>query len=78
VRVGISRGWADQNWWTSVGQYIDVTDLADGRYRLRASADDANWFTESDETNNYTWVDIRIKGKSVTLLGYGPSVSRIA
>jgi hypothetical protein len=55
-------------------QYIDVTGLGPGRYRLLATADFNNWFLESDETNNATWVDIQLRGKgnSIKILGYGP------
>jgi hypothetical protein len=35
----------------------DECGLSDGRYRLRATADDSNWFKEADEDNNRTWVD---------------------
>jgi subtilase family serine protease len=35
-------------------QYIDITGLKSGRYRLQATADASNWFTESNESNNTT------------------------
>jgi subtilase family serine protease len=34
--------------------------LNSGRYRLRATADPANWFAELNNTNNSTWVNIRL------------------
>ena len=77
VKMGLSRGWGDRYEWNVVGQYIDVTGLADGRYRLWATADRANWFKESDETNNSTWADIRIRGEQASVIRYGPSARPI-
>ena len=56
-------------------QWVDITGKAAGRYRLWATADPENWFIEADDTNNFTWVDLQIRGKggSVRVLGYGPS-----
>ena len=34
--------------------------LADGVYRLWADADPSDWFRETNETNNRTWVDLRL------------------
>ena len=41
-------------------QSVEVTGLADGVYRLSAVADPDGWLTEADETNNGTWVDLRL------------------
>ena len=41
-------------------QWIDITGLKSGRYRLRATADPANWFAETNNTNNSAWVDLRL------------------
>jgi len=76
-RMGISRGWGDAYSWRTVGQYIDVTALDDGRYRLRTTADMDNWFLESNETNNVTWADIRIQGSRVSVIRYGPSAQPV-
>jgi hypothetical protein len=78
VTMGLSRGWGDTYWANTVGQYLDITGLADGRYRLRVmadgdSTDGSNRFLESDETNNSTWADLQITGNTVTVLQYGPS-----
>jgi hypothetical protein len=78
VTMGLSRGWGDRYGANTVGQYLDITGLADGRYRLRAmadgdSADGFDRFLESDETNNSTWADLQITGNTVTVLEYGPS-----
>jgi hypothetical protein len=73
VTMGLSVGWGDIYKYTLPDQYINVTGLASGRYRLWATADDNNWFLESDDTNNYTWVDIQLRSSSVKVVKYGPS-----
>ncbi len=76
-RMGISRGWGDRYGSSTFGQYIDITDASSGRYELRATADKHNWFLESDENNNFTWVEIQISGKSVSVIAYGPAARPI-
>jgi hypothetical protein len=71
--MGLSRGWGDLYNWNLPDQYIDVTGLTSGRYKLQATADVPNWFLEGSETNNFTWVDIKISGSSVSVITYGPS-----
>lgn len=78
VTMGLSRGWGDTYPWGLVGQFLDITGLPDGRYRLRVtadgnSADGSDRFLESDETNNSTWADLQITGDTVTVLEYGSS-----
>jgi len=75
VTMGLSVGWGDTYYWNLAYQWVDITGLAAGRYRLWATADPENWFIEADNTNNFTWVDLQIRGKggSVRVLGYGPS-----
>lgn len=73
--MGLSVGWGDLYSHTLPDQYIDITRLAPGKYRLKAIADPSQWFTESNTSNNETWVDIQInKGNGVKVLSYGPSV----
>lgn len=76
VSMGLSVGWGDEYPWNFTGQYIDITSVANGKYRLRATADQSGLFAEASEANNATWVDIslsRRKGKtSVKVLRYGP------
>ena len=78
VRMGLSRGWGDKYGAGTIGQYIDITNLPSGRYRLRATADAPNWFLESDDTNNFTWVEIQISGNSVSVRSYGPAAQPIS
>lgn len=73
VSMGLSSGWGDLYSATLPDQYVDITGLKRGSYRLKGTADAENWFEESDETNNSTWVDLRVKkGGRVKVTGYGP------
>jgi Lysyl oxidase len=78
LTMGLSPGWADPYSWLLTDQQLDVTELPDGDYRLAATADPDGWFRESNEHNNRTWVDLRIRKNSagslrMKVLGYGPS-----
>jgi hypothetical protein len=74
VTMGLSVGWSDQYSWNLPDQYIDITNLTAGRYVLNVVADAGNWFEESNESNNATWVELQIKGKGAPkILGFGPS-----
>jgi len=54
LRMGISVGYGDRYGSTLRDQYIDVTSLTSGNYRLYATADLAGQFTETNEANNTT------------------------
>ncbi|MBA2625660.1 MAG: hypothetical protein H0U89_08660 [Acidimicrobiia bacterium] len=73
VLMGLSVGWGDRYRAGLVDQYIDITGLGSGQYRLTATADQSGWFWESREDNNATWVDLRLRGSKVSVIGYGPS-----
>lgn len=78
VTLGVSVGWGDMYGFWLPGQWIDVTNLSDGKYRLRATADPDGWFTELNDTNNSTWVDIaltthRKQGTRIRVIAYGPN-----
>jgi hypothetical protein len=74
VTMGLSVGWGDVYYYTLPDQYIDITGLAAGRYRLQATADPANWFLETNDSNNFTWVDLQLTHNGKTrVLGYGPA-----
>src|SRR5215211_1746705 len=77
VFMGLSRGWGDIYRTTTVDQFIGITNLKSGRYRLRATADKPNWFSETNNSNNFTWVDIRIRGSKVHVIRYGPAAQPI-
>ena len=63
IAMGLSIGWGDTYPFNLPGQRIDVTDLADGRYRLWADVDESGWFREASRANNRTWVDILLTSK---------------
>ena len=52
LRTGLSIGWGDKYAWFLPGQYIDITGLTSGNYRLRAIADPSDWFQEVNNANN--------------------------
>lgn len=72
VPMGVSRNWGDVYPSTFRFQWVDITDLPDGEYRLSVIADPAEVpggsFIEADETNNVGWAEIRIDGRQVTVL----------
>ena len=72
VTMGLAPGWGDVYPWTLPDQWIDVTKLARGKYRLRAVANEGIGFVESTTANNGTWVDVKIGRRSVTVLSTGP------
>ena len=58
--MGLTPGWGDVYDFKLPGQSIDVSDLADGSYRLWAMADEQAWFREVTRDNNLTWVDFEL------------------
>jgi lysyl oxidase len=74
VRMGVSVKWGDIYPSTIAFQWVDITGVPDGTYRLKVFADAARdespggTFIESDDTNNVGWVKIRIEGADVTIL----------
>jgi len=75
--MGLSPGWGDPYPWILPDQRLLLTGLKDGVYRLWATADPSGWFREANETNNATWVDIRLNLHAspprVEVVGRGPS-----
>jgi hypothetical protein len=73
VMMGLSIGWGDRYHASLPGQYIDITGVPAGDYRLTVRVDPSSWFQETNEGNNATWVNLRINTDgSLTILGYGP------
>jgi len=75
VDMGLSVGWGDTYSVRLPDQWIDVSGLTAGRYRLIATADPQGQFFEGNEANNVTWVDVQLNGKgpnSVKIIAYGP------
>lgn len=78
LRMGLSVGWGDMYPSYLPDQYIDITDLPNGKYRLYAEADASNWFAESNDSNNFTWTDIAISSRKngsvrVRVIARGPA-----
>jgi lysyl oxidase len=71
--MGLSVGWGDLYGRNLPDQYIDITGLTSGRYRLTGTADPSDWFLESNNANNFSWIDIQLKGSKARIVAYGPS-----
>ncbi len=52
LRMGVTEGWRDVYEWNVTLQWVDVSDLAPGNYRLAAESDPYDIVVETDETNN--------------------------
>jgi hypothetical protein len=74
VIQGLSVGWGDTYPPTLPDQYIDVTGLPNGVYRLRQTADWDNWFVETNENNNGAWSDISITSTTATIIDSGGGI----
>jgi Lysyl oxidase len=72
VLMGTSRGWGDIYRWSIAFQWIDITGLPNGKYKVRVVIDPpiatGGFFRESDESNNRSWTKIRIGSSGVTVL----------
>lgn len=73
-RQGITRGWGDVYDWYIPDQYIEVSGVADGFYRLEFCADPFNEIEEESETNNcivnHIWLSgVDTPDKQVRVLG---------
>ncbi|HEX5041051.1 MAG TPA: lysyl oxidase family protein [Candidatus Limnocylindria bacterium] len=78
VREGVSVGWADLYPWNFAYQWIDITGLAGGTYRLRATADQPNYFYETNSLDNcvYATIVIPSTGSNVQVLGRGDTCGK--
>ena len=71
-RVGVSVGWGDRYPWDFVFQWIDITGLPGGTYRVRATVDIHDFYRETDEFDNCVWSEVRIPAL-VGQQGEGPA-----
>jgi hypothetical protein len=71
VHHGVSVGWGDTYPATLPDQYIDITGVPNGSYRVQVTADWADWFKEVSGSNNTSWADITISGTTVTIVRTG-------
>ncbi len=60
VRMGLSVGYGDDYPPSFAHQWMDVTGLAAGIYRICATVDPLGDFREMSESNNQRWTDVRI------------------
>jgi hypothetical protein len=72
-KMGISMGWADVYPATIAYQWVDVTSLPTGDYRLCTTPNPEAAWLETDYTNNSAWIDLHVNvgSKEVTILGQG-------
>ena len=68
---GISVGWGDTYGAGIEGQSLDITNVLDGKYALKSTADPVNRLTESNDNNNAMIIYIKIAKGTVTVLS-GP------
>lgn len=66
--TGLTVGWGDKYAYNLSGQSIDITSLPDGRYWLVSAADYQDRLFETNNSNNWAAVKIKISGTSVTEL----------
>ena len=75
AKIGTSVGWGDRYGYTLAFQWIDITGLTPGRYKLIGTVDAQNYYLESDETNNTTWTILQLNGNNtVNVIQRGPHV----
>lgn len=60
ITVGISVGWADIYDWAVAYQWIDITGLASGDYRMCITANPRGVLHEATRKDNETWTDITL------------------
>jgi hypothetical protein len=60
ITKGISVGWADDYFPTTTYQWIDITTLPKGVYRLCAKVNPVGDWLESNRSNNFYWRDVYV------------------
>lgn len=72
-KMGISVGWADEYPASIAYQWVNVTGLPVGDYRLCTTPNPDGAWLERDYTNNSAWIDLRVNigAKQVTIIGQG-------
>ena len=78
---GLASGWADSYHQSTPLQELDVTGLAAGVYYLTHLADPDGHWLESNDANNFTWVQFRLSrtgaNPEVTVLDRSPCVPSV-
>ncbi|WJZ65503.1 lysyl oxidase family protein [Kocuria rosea] len=73
VTMGLSVGWGDLYYASLTDQYIDITGLKQGRYRLNSTVDANGWFREQNDGNNNIWTEIQVTNKDAKITAQGPT-----
>jgi hypothetical protein len=60
TRVGLSVGWGDLYPWDFAYQWIDITGLAAGNYRVCVTTDPQDRYLETNDANNHVWQDVTL------------------
>jgi Lysyl oxidase len=72
ILMGLSVGWGDAYYWNTLWQWVDITGLGNGRYRLDASINASGLgLVESNPSNDNSWAEFTLKGKSLKNITYG-------
>lgn len=67
LAMGISVGAADVYPWYLADQYLDITDLPDGRYLLRVEINPGGRVAEQSRTNNVALTCVAVRGIEATV-----------
>jgi hypothetical protein len=60
IQAGLSVGWADNYPWFFAFQWIDITGLPAGTYKVRLTVDIQDYYQERVDTDNCVWTKLRI------------------
>jgi hypothetical protein len=66
--LGLSVGWGDEYDYTDAGNNIDITNLPNGTYWLRAQADPGNYWAQAGPNKSITDTELTISGDNVTVV----------
>ena len=70
--MGLSVGWGDIYPANIALQYVDITGLPQGKYKLTASANPNNQAFESNYSNDSVWAKLQINNNSVKVIQTSP------
>lgn len=70
--MGLSVGWGDIYPANIAFQYVDITGLPQGKYKLTASANPNNQAFESNYSNDSVWAKLQINNNSVKVIQTSP------
>jgi hypothetical protein len=76
VRTGLSVGYGDDYPPHYAHQWMDITGIAPGIYRICTTIDPLDEFVEKNERNNQRWTDVRIRLATRTVRVLGTAIGR--